>query len=205
MGVKGPWIETYTHKQFSLLYPDPDSVCIEDIAYQLAKTCRWVGACQRFYSVAEHSIIMARLASQRAKLTCLFHDAHEAYLGDPSRPLKMALAEGAGKITYQTLATRIDKVIQEALGFEFRKLAEVKHWDNEMLRIEALEVMGSTIIGKYKIPKVPEFYEITPSVFQSLTIEFRGVKDYIEYTATNFINLFAKYMEEEVEYEAQRM
>lgn len=53
------WIETYTGKQFSLDNPTPDMICLEDIAHSLSMICRYNGHCERFYSVATHSILLA--------------------------------------------------------------------------------------------------------------------------------------------------
>ncbi len=201
MADEGPWIETFTHQKFYLMNPDPSKIFIEDIAQHLVKQCRFVGASQRFYSVLEHCIIMARLASRRAKLPCLLHEGHETYLNDMSRPLKLLLEQEGRNVTYQTLAARIDRAIEEGLGIEFRCKAEVKYWDNAMLRAEASEIMNSPLIAEWTIPHVPEQYVIEPAVFHSLTIKFREVKDYIDYTVTKFLELYEKYKKEELLHE----
>lgn len=87
------WIETFTGKRISPLTPHADAICIEDIARSLSYQCRFNGHCQKFYSVAEHSVHCARYAktlSQNPKvpLFALLHDASEAYLCDIPRPIK---------------------------------------------------------------------------------------------------------------------
>lgn len=44
-----PYIETASGRQFHLLKPQPDEVCIEDIAHSLAQQCRWTGQCRVFF------------------------------------------------------------------------------------------------------------------------------------------------------------
>jgi hypothetical protein len=69
---------------------------IEDIAHALAQTNRFNGHAKRPYSVAEHSLLVADIAAGRGatavvQLACLMHDAHEAYTGDQTSPIKWAL------------------------------------------------------------------------------------------------------------------
>lgn len=87
------WIQTYTGRKFYPLNPSPDDIDILDIAHALAMKVRYTGHCRAFYSVAEHSIHMARFADgyidgPEVALWALLHDASEAYLPDVSRPIK---------------------------------------------------------------------------------------------------------------------
>ena len=76
-------------------------IAIEDIASALSKLCRWGGATREFYSVAQHSVHVSRLAAkiaedvggsaelqQIAAFAGLMHDAHEMVLADICRPTK---------------------------------------------------------------------------------------------------------------------
>lgn len=86
---RGDWMQTFTGRQFWPLDPRPDEVFIHDIAHALANQCRYAGHCRRFYSVAEHSVLLARaFASREERLWALLHDASEAYLVDLPRPVK---------------------------------------------------------------------------------------------------------------------
>ena len=88
----GDWIQTFTGRRFWPLDPRPEEIDIRDVARSLAHLCRWTGHCQRFLSVAQHSVLVASLAPPGRKgLWWLLHDAAEAYLGDVSRPLKRSL------------------------------------------------------------------------------------------------------------------
>ena len=82
------WILTQTGKRFDLFEPDVDMIDPRDIAHSLAHLCRFNGHTREFYSVAQHSCLVADLVPTEHKLAALLHDATEAYLGDMTRPLK---------------------------------------------------------------------------------------------------------------------
>lgn len=89
----GDWMQTFTGRQFWPLDPRIDDLDIVDIAAGLSKLVRYGGHCLRFYSVAEHSVLIARklMAQQRPVRICragLLHDASESYLIDVIRPIK---------------------------------------------------------------------------------------------------------------------
>lgn len=81
-------ILTFLGKSFDLVSPDPDQIDPRDIAHALANACRFGGHTRKFYSVAQHSCIVADLVPEPYKLAALLHDATEAYCGDMVRPLK---------------------------------------------------------------------------------------------------------------------
>ena len=57
-----PWIQTHTGVAFDLIEPTVEMVNIGDIAHALSHLCRYTGHSAGFYSVAEHSIEVAKLA-----------------------------------------------------------------------------------------------------------------------------------------------
>jgi hypothetical protein len=83
-------ILTFLGKSFDLSAPDADLIDPRDIAHALANICRFGGHTRNFYSVAQHSCIVADLVPDEHKLAALLHDATEAYCGDMVRPLKLA-------------------------------------------------------------------------------------------------------------------
>lgn len=93
---RGDWMQTYSGRKFWPMDPRAEEVHIEDIAHSLAMQCRYAGHCVRFYSVAEHSVLMARHLAPKhgpyVALWALLHDASEAYLIDVPRPVKPYLA-----------------------------------------------------------------------------------------------------------------
>lgn len=89
---RGDWMQTFTGRMFWPLDPHPDEVAIEDIAHSLSMQCRFAGHCQKFYSVAEHSILVSQVIQPEFAIYGLLHDAPEAYLVDVPRPVKPHLA-----------------------------------------------------------------------------------------------------------------
>lgn len=88
---------TYTGLQVDLMNPDVQSIDINDIAHSLSNICRFNGHTNVFYSVAAHSICIARAllqqSSPRMALYGLLHDASEAYIHDIISPFKRMLPE----------------------------------------------------------------------------------------------------------------
>lgn len=75
---------------------------MEDIAHSLAMQCRYNGHTNKFYSVAEHAVLLSRYALEAHKgqvmqmpiaKVMLLHDASEAYLGDVIAPIKGIMYE----------------------------------------------------------------------------------------------------------------
>lgn len=69
---------------------------IEEVAHALALINRFNGHTTRPYSVAEHSLLVLHIARQEgaspaAQMAALMHDAHEAFVGDVSTPVKWAV------------------------------------------------------------------------------------------------------------------
>lgn len=109
------WIQTVSGVAFDLDAPTPDQVRGRDLAHALAGVNRFGGHLRCFYSVAQHSVLVAALLWQRtrdrrATLAALLHDAHEAYTGDIKQPVKAYLEQFApGAIA--DLEQRIDAAI----------------------------------------------------------------------------------------------
>lgn len=89
---------TATGRALDLLNPHPDDLSVLDIAHHLAQTPRYNGAALRPCSVAEHSLLVAEIMERQhgvrspSVLLCgLMHDAHEAYVGDITTPVKQTL------------------------------------------------------------------------------------------------------------------
>lgn len=89
---KGDFIQTFSGRSFWPLDPRAGEIHIADIAHSLSLQCRYAGHCLRFYSVAEHSVLLARHAAPEHRLWALLHDSSETYLVDVPRPVKGALS-----------------------------------------------------------------------------------------------------------------
>lgn len=138
-----------THAQFfdrivDLESPKPEDISFPLIALALSRLCRFNGATTRFYSVAEHCARVAELArrrghGRRVQLLALLHDAHEAYLGDVTRPVAVALAIDDAGDRLAWLKELWDEQICKAAGLmdvDARDLEIVEQLDLEMLVIE---------------------------------------------------------------------
>ena len=140
---RGHAMFTFTGKAFYPRDPRPEDFCIEDIAHGLSFVCRFGGQCTYFYSVAQHSMLVATLV-QRAGGTldemrwALLHDAPEAYLGDVVWPLKQA-PEMAG---YKTLEHEAERAMAEAFGLSWPMPGIVKHFDLVLLATEKRDIMN---------------------------------------------------------------
>lgn len=92
-----------------LIHPQPDQICIEDVAWALSRICRYAGHTNFHYSVAEHSVRVMDLSPSSMKRWALLHDAAEAYLNDVPRPVKM-LPEMK---PYRDIEENLQRVIME--------------------------------------------------------------------------------------------
>ena len=149
-------IVTYTGKSFDLLNPTPDMVCIEDIAHSLANICRYTGHVRKFYSVAQHCVLAARVNNLSDPLQRLLHDAAEAYIGDLASPWKRLLLvhvpqKDPTKSRFPSIGNfesiknfeqGIQDVIGLALDVDLVHSAEVKAVDNRMYSTEVRDLMA---------------------------------------------------------------
>lgn len=103
-------ISTVSGRFYDLLRPGEYDYDVEEIAHALSNLCRYTGHTNRFYSVAEHSVLVSRLVPVELSLCGLLHDASEAFLGDVSSPLKRLLPD------YK----RIEENVEEAIAAHFQ-------------------------------------------------------------------------------------
>lgn len=111
-------IETHTGRLVDPFAMSADGVNVTDIAHALSNICRYGGHCSRHYSVAEHSLYVARWLEREGKscdvvLAGLMHDASEAYLGDIPNPIKRSKQFKDVREADKTLMF----VIAEVIGF----------------------------------------------------------------------------------------
>lgn len=130
------WIQTYTGKAFDLSNPAPSMVCLPDIAHSLALQCRFTGHTVVPYSVARHSLLVADLVPPEFRLQALLHDAHEAYVGDVSTPLKWEVP------AFRDVNARVWCAVADAFGIPRQLDASVKHADRVMLMTERRDLLA---------------------------------------------------------------
>jgi len=128
-----PTLMTYTGLVVNLIDPDPDTICIEDIAHGLSLCNRFAGHTKEPMSVAQHSVNVSRLCFYHHALQGLLHDASEAYLGDITKWLKQAPEFEK----YRELENKMQRVIYTKFGCEARTTPVVDYADRYMVRIEA--------------------------------------------------------------------
>lgn len=151
---KGDWIQTFTGKAFWPLDPRPEEVDIFDIAHALSNICRYTGHVRRFYSVAEHSVLVSRLVPQEHAKWGLLHDASEAYIADIARPVKRHLTE------YAAIEKRLMLAIAERFDLPWPEPPEVKYVDNRILHDEKDQLFGKHAPRSWDLPEGPFGVEI---------------------------------------------
>lgn len=129
----GDWITTYSGGKFWPLDPQPEDVLLEDVAHALSLLCRFTGHVARFYSVAEHSVLVSRLVPRRLALAGLLHDAAEAYVADVSSPVKHSEEFAA----YRTIEQRIQAAVYRRFGVPEEMNPEVHRVDGMLCSTEA--------------------------------------------------------------------
>jgi hypothetical protein len=113
--------------------PTPESISVDDIAGALSRICRFGGHTREFYSVAQHSVLVANMIAyfdrSDLQIVALHHDSHEAYLGDMPTPLKKRLRDMGQYGGYENLRQTLDITIGKAFGIPLPISAE----DEEIL------------------------------------------------------------------------
>jgi 5'-deoxynucleotidase YfbR-like HD superfamily hydrolase len=194
-----PHIATYTGKLISCLDPRPEDIDIGDIAHALSLICRFNGHCNRFYSVAEHSVRVSVLAAElaeseslaehlvtRAALLGLMHDAAEAYPpGDLAGPVKRYLRGEQQRSPVFDMQERFFFAIDNCFGLSPKEvkgqeftissqwadtLRIVKEADKMLLAWEWRDVMGRDPMWEIAAPHTTK--QIQPWTSTSAELRF---------------------------------
>lgn len=129
------YIETLTGNRF---YIEKPTFRLDDIAGALAKQCRFTGHVSRFYSVAEHSVLVAKLMQHLDlgdPFEGLMHDGSEAYLADIAAPWKAMLPD------YKVLEAKVEGPLRAHYGLPATITPGCKEADWLALFIEASALM----------------------------------------------------------------
>lgn len=124
------YIATFSGRQIDLGDVKPGDIDIIDIAVGLGQQCRYTGQVWPFYSIAEHSVLVARHmpagATRHQRLQALLHDAPEYLLNDLTRPTKRRVSG------YEQLEDHVMYAVDRAysLNYEAQDWANIKHIDN---------------------------------------------------------------------------
>jgi len=135
---KGAWAQTFTGKQFWPLDPRPDEVNLIDIAHSLAQQPRFNGHSLKFYSIAQHSVLVSKIVHPSQALPALFHDASEAYTGDIISPSKKFLPP-----EFKQIEIKIENVIFKKFNIDPETVdhKDIKKADKIILVTEMRDVM----------------------------------------------------------------
>lgn len=131
------FIETYTGKRF---FPETPTFVPGDIAHALGMLCRYNGHCSRFYSVAEHSVMVSRMMRDMDlgnPLEGLLHDASEAYMTDVPAPFKRLLPD------WQAFDARVELAMRAHFGLAPKKSEGCKRADWLALFVEEYFLLPS--------------------------------------------------------------
>lgn len=167
-------IETASGYRYAFEAPDPDTVTLEDIAHATSNVCRFGGHVRRFYSVAEHSVLVSHIVEAQPWETfgsvkgierdgtqirkraivraALLHDAHEAYIWDAPSPLKPLLGD-----TFKDLGRIADEIIA---GKFLREGHDADTFKNPI--IKAADRNALVVEGRALLPVGPSDEEWEP-------------------------------------------
>lgn len=124
-------IQLYNGEYFDYNDIENSPIRIENIAAGLSKICRYSGQCNKFYSVAEHSVYVSWLSTNEERAG-LLHDSPEHVVLDVVKPFKIT-PEMAG---YRTIEDKVERRCAEVLGIPY-PLPEIVHWaDMTVLKAE---------------------------------------------------------------------
>ncbi|MGQ3674284.1 hypothetical protein ACT6QH_02105 [Xanthobacter sp. TB0139] len=142
-------------RMWDLANPNPVDVDFRTIAAGLAAICRFNGSTVLHYSVAQHSVLVARQLPPRLRLAGLLHDAHEAMMGDITRPMREALVRLAGASARKLAEFEMAQMeaVHRAAGLPWPLTPEdamaVLAADNRVLTTEWRDVMAEGAAPHY--------------------------------------------------------
>lgn len=138
------WIQTASGVAFFPNDPRPEDIDIYDIAHALSQINRFTGHTRVPYSVAEHSVRVAReipWSEPGIRLAALLHDASEAYVADIATPVK--------NLPEMAAYREIESKLQRAIEAEFKVTEHaargadvIKRADLAMLAAEKRDLMA---------------------------------------------------------------
>ncbi len=134
------WMITRTGTRFDLQHVAPLNISTLDIAHALANINRFTGHTCRPYSVAEHSLLVVDIMERHmglrrpaVLLAGLLHDAHEAYTGDMSTPMKQLIDAHTDGGWH-----REEQRIEHAVLQRFNVLDTAQAWRDQIKRADLM-------------------------------------------------------------------
>ncbi len=169
----------------NLLDPDPKTLAVEDIALGLSNLCRYAGQVTQFYSVAQHSVLVAQLVAEHHPgdyeliLAGLLHDGTEAYLVDMPSPLKKVLPP------YIEIENNFAEALALRFGFPSAYFDKVKVFDiairpDEMTQLTRYgeEFLEGPVLGiKIEALSPEQSRKLFMDVYQDLVLRLPRLKN----------------------------
>ena len=97
--------------------------------------CRFTGHVRRFYSVAQHSVLVSKIVPPEHAYAALMHEVAESVMNDISSPLKQLLSE------YKELEHLVEHWASRAFGFDYPFHPCIKEADHIVLVTERRDLM----------------------------------------------------------------
>ena len=148
-------IQVYSGEFLDIFNSNISKINIKDIAHALSQICRFAGHSKKFYSVAQHSILVSFLAEKIAKDNKiivakwgLLHDSVEFATNDLPRPIKKAIP------VFSQIEENFLKVIAQKYNLPLIMPKEIRMADDIMLMTEK----------KYLLKKSKEKWELENKV-----------------------------------------
>lgn len=130
------FVQTRSGIPFFPLAPVVQDIEMRDIAHSLSLLCRYNGHTSRFYSVAEHCVLLSRAVDREHARWALLHDATEAYVGDLVWPLKEEVPD------YKRIEDGVMLAVCEKFGLDHVQPDQVKEFDRRIVLDEREALMS---------------------------------------------------------------
>lgn len=160
----GQYLIMASGRRVDIPNPLPGQLIIEDLATGVSRIPRFVGHTDRFFSVAQHSLVVAYLSVAVAEYQTIpthlcglvrhhslkegmAHDLHEALVSDIPLPVKRLLGP-----TYKDVEKSIDAAIRKELSLATTLPPHVKIADWMALILESQELRGPDKIDPSFVP-----------------------------------------------------
>jgi len=133
---RGPSIRMPDGSHFYPFDPRAEEINLVNIAHILGQKSRWNGGLKRYYSVAEHSMLVAEIVRPENRLKALLHDAPEALtgFGDVPTPIKRFTS------FVSEMEDNIWRVICDSFGLSYEMDADLKRADKIAADIEVRDL-----------------------------------------------------------------